>query len=220
MKANDLDQQIRLILARLELISTAPTQAFNPGGGRTDAGDSGLAGPTKTPADHFRVRLAGVQTGLRRRLDAAEATGDHEQRAAEERKAHRIAHEQRERILIDAQREWRQLTGRNGEAPEVRITPMDTKEGVQAAAKEDAPGKPSDVIARQFGVTEFTARRWYVKWKLDPEDGSKLTDGPDDAALTERAQEMARRGMTQKQIGMRLDIHQGTVSRLLRKSAA
>lgn len=219
MNARELDQQLRLVLAQLELVSTAPTQAFDPGGGKDDTGDGTPAGAAKTPADHFRVRLAGVQTGLQRRLDAAEATGDEDQRADEERKAHEIAHDQREAILSDAQREWRTLTGHDGEAPRARTADLDTEEGIEEAVLDEAPGKAADDVAAKLGLTVFTVRRLYVKAGLDPHDGTLVDAHSPIAERRRRAKQMAERGMSERQIGKLLGVGKRTVRKDLGRAA-
>ncbi len=200
MTPAELDQQLRLILAQLELVSTAPTQAFNPGGGKTDDSDGAPAGAAKTPADHFRGRLAGVQTGLQRRLDAAEATGDEDQRNAEIAKAHARAHEQRETILTAAQREWKLLTGRDGEIPTQRVAAMDAPGGVDKAIEEEARGKPADDVAAKLGLTVFSVRRRYVEMGLDPVTGEALPTKGDD--WRDVARELAGRRLSERQIVM------------------
>lgn len=200
--------ELRTVLARLELCSTASTQAFNADGGHTTENPGGKRPPgvNSTAADWYRWRLRLLDHGRPLRVD-----GDH---GGKTRDTH-------DRLLADARRELEQITGRTDRAPQRITVVMDTREGVKTAAEQDAPGKPADQIARQFGVTEFTVRRWYVEWKLDPLDGASLTDrdAEDEADLIVRAREMARRGMTQKQIAMRLGKSQPTVSRYLRRAA-
>lgn len=219
MTPAELAQQLRLILAQLELVSTAPTQAFNPGGGKTDDSDGAPAGAAKTPADHFRHRLTGIDTGLQRRLDATEATGDHEQREAEIRKAHRWAHEQRETVLTAAQVEWKLLTGRDGEVPAHRVAAMDDERGVQQAIEEEAPGKPADDVAAKLGLSRFLVRRTYIRLGFDPHDGSRPQIVGPAADRQRRAREMAERGMTERQIMLALGVAKSTVRRDLGRAA-
>lgn len=217
MTTAELDRELRTILARLEMVSVAPTQAFNPGGGKTDDGDGAPAGTAHTPADHYRVRLAGVQTGLQRRLDAAEATGDTDQREAEERAAHDIAHEQRETILTDAQREWKHLTGRDGETPRARTADLDSQKGIEDAIRDEAPGKPADDVAAKLGLTVFSVRRRYVEMGLDPTTGEPLPVEGDD--LAGRVRDLKAKGLTSRQIAQLLNLHQTQVMRYLGRAA-
>jgi hypothetical protein len=202
----ELHREIRTTLARLSLISEASTQSFDSNGGRSceNPGGKRPPGSSKTADVWYRDRLTDLDAG-------------HGRRVPKERGSNVKVRDTYERLLGDARDELAQVTGRTEKAPERKGHKMDTKQGVQDAAFEDAPGKPADVIARQFGVTVFTARRWYVGWALDPRDGSVVGgEAEDEASLIVRAQEMARRGMTQKQIGKVLAKSQPTVSRYLR----
>lgn len=218
MSDAQLDQQLRTILARLELVSTAPTQRYDASGGDGDSiGPSGGA----SPVDRYRRRLIDIDQGLQRRIDATEATGDWHERDAEQAKAREWHHDARASVLTDATRELAQLTGRDGHAPERHHGKLDTQKGIEEAISEDAPGKPAEQVASKLGLSVFIVRRRYAELGLYPVDGSAIAAAePDDESLATRVKDMKRRGMTQTQIGKLVGRDQATVSRLLRKPAA
>ncbi len=217
MNATELDRELRTTIARLELVSCGPTCNYNPDGG----GGSGEGLPTgerHPPHEHYRHRLASIDRGLRRRLDAAEATGDAGQRSTEERDAHQWHHDARVDVLESARATLARLTGRTDEAPERKTAKLDTVAGVEEVVREEAPGKAADDLAAELKVSRFVVRRIYVTEGLDPHDGS-LRDGASDTERRARAWAMFGDGRTQKQIAFTLGVNQATVSRWLRKAA-
>lgn len=220
MTPDELHRALRTVIARLELLSSAPTQRLDRDGGGD--GDGGGIAAITTPADRYRGRLRDIDGGLRRRLDASEATGDTGERRAEQRKAWTWHHNARESVLTDATRELAQLTGRDGEAPERHGGELDTAKGIAKAIAEEAPGKPAEEVAAKLGLSKFIVRRRYAELGLYPVDGTPIVDKskPSEESLLVRARDMKARGLTQKQIATNLGCDQGTVSRLLRRVAA
>jgi hypothetical protein len=217
MSPEVLTRELRTILARLELVSTAPCCNYNPNGGGEPTGLP--SGDTFPPHEHYRGRLASIDRGLQRRLDASEATGDTEQRDSEERKAHAWHHDARLQVLDAATKTLASLTGRTGEAPERHVGKLDTERGIEEAVKEDAPGVAADDLAARLGVSKFLVRRIYITEGLDPHDGSRR-DGASDTERQAKARELSAKGVTQKQIAFSLGVNQATVSRWLSRRAA
>lgn len=195
---------LRTLLARLELCSTAPAAKLDTDGGHSSEHPGGKRPPgtTTTAADWYRYRLHLLDQGRPRRVDDGQGGK---------------VRDTYERLLSDARRELEQITGRTDRAPERRTAPMDTREGVQQAARQDAPGKPADQVARQFGVTEFTVRRWYVEWQLDPLTGEALSDAREDRSA--EVARLAAQGMGERSIALALGIARGTVRKALGKAA-
>lgn len=217
MTPAELDKELRTTLARLELVSSAATCNYNPEGGGESNGVP--VGDRFPPHEVYRRRLAAIDKGLRRRLDASEATGDTEQRDREQRKALRWRHEARCEVLKAAQATLAALTGRTGEAPERHVGKLDTERGIEDAVREDAPGVAADDLAARLGVSKFLVRRIYMTEGLDPHDGTPR-DGAADTDGQARARELSAKGVTQKQIAFSLGVNQATVSRWLSRRAA
>ena len=221
MSPEELDRQLRTVIARLELVSSAATCNYNPDGAGNDS--SGLpVGDRNPPHERYRRRLAGVDRGLQRRLDAAEAEGDHDQRATLERKAHAWRHETRTGILKAAEAELQAMTGRDGKAPNARKAMMDTDAGVTRTIADEAPGVPARVVAERLGLTVFSVRRRYVELGLDPDDGEPLTAHGEDWRRQARA--LQDRGLSERQIVMVMRsrgviVSQPTMHRALTRAA-
>jgi hypothetical protein len=218
--ARVVEDEMRTILARLDLCSSAPTQSFdsdgggksgeNPGGKRPP-GENGKAG------DYYRGRLDGLDVGLQRRLDSAEAIGDFgeaETRAAAGRKARRWHEEKCAEILRAAKSELAQITGRDGEAPQRHIADLDNAEGIADAVADEAPGKPAKRVAEILGLNIFMVGRMYAELGLDPFDGTPIIAAPE--SVIERVLRYEAQGLTQKQIGTNVGLSQPSVSRILR----
>lgn len=202
-----LRTEIRTVLARLELCSTCSASAYDTSGSgdSEDPGGKRPLGPAFSADTWYRARLTDLDAGHPRKVP----------RKPGENEKVRDTYEQ---LLRDARGELTSLTGHTDQAPHVKHHKMETPEGVKAAAHEDAPGKPADIIARQFGVTQFTARRWYVEWDLGPDDGKPLATTTQ--ARTETVVQLLARGLSTRDIAKRLDMHQTQVMRELRKTAA
>ena len=213
-----LTRELRTILARLELVSTAGTYRFDMPIGDDESGGVPPGDPSP-PHEVYRRRLANIDRGLQRRLDASEATGDHEQRVSEERKAHAWHHDARLQVLKAATDTLKALTGRTGEAPERHVGKLDSERGIEEAVREDAPNHPADEVAAKLGVSKFLVRRIYITEGLDPHDGTRR-DGASDTEGQARARELSAKGVTQKQIAFSLGVNQATVSRWLSRRAA
>jgi hypothetical protein len=205
---SDLHTQIRTTLARLELCSSAATQAFNPGGGRnTDEHPGGKRPPGGYGADSwYRARLTDLDNGHPRRVPRE--PGDNIK-----------VRDTYQRLLNDARAELASITGRNDKAPGRHVAKLDNDQGIQDAVLEDAPGKPAEQVAVKLGVSRFLVRRIYITAGLDPHDGTRR-DTATDTAQQARARLMAANGQTQKQIAFSLNVNQGTVSRWLNRCAA
>lgn len=218
MSATDaeLDRALRTILARLELVSSAPTQRYDASGGDNDGM---IALGATTPCDRYHRRLADIDRGLQRRLDASEATGDFHQRDAEESKAHDWHHSARESVLTDATRELAQLTGRDGSAPERRGGELDTEKGIAKAIEDDAPGKPAEDVAAKLGLSVFIVRRRYAELGLYPVDGTPMTTTETDTGQDAKVAEMKAKGLTSRQIAALLGMHQTQVIRAMKRVA-
>ncbi len=204
---------LETILARLDMVSGAPTPAYNSSGGASseDPGGKLPAGDSTSPAAPFRRRLATAEHGLALRLASA---GKDE--AAIER-AYAALRSARAAILAAASKELEALTGRDGVAPRHHTAELDSAEGIADAVADEAQGKPAKLVAERLGLTVFQVARVYRDLGLDPRDGSPLI-----AALEspiQRAARYAAEGKTQKQIAALLRISQPTVSRLLRSAA-
>jgi transposase-like protein len=204
MTHDELHTAIRTTLARLELVATASAMGYDKSGGRSCENPGGKRPPGDgfTADQWYRARLKDLDAGHGRRVD-----GEHGGKVRDTY----------ERLLGDARKELAALTGRTDTAPTKREAPMDTPDGVKAAAKDDAPGKPSSVIARQFGVTEQMALRWYVEWERDPQDGQPLTTEAQDRAG--RVGELRAQGYSERQIAMLTGKSKSTVRRKLGKAA-
>jgi hypothetical protein len=191
--------ELRTTLAQLELVSSAPTCNYNPDGPGSD--ESTTDTPTVNPPHlRYKHRLHGVDQGLRRRLDAAEATGDHHQRETEQAKAHDWAHQARRQIHKDAQAELAHITGRTDQPPAKHTAVLDTVDGIDQAVREDAPGKPADDVAAALGLSVFMVRRIYVDEGLDPHDGTVIDPNAPAVERQRRARELADRGLSERQI--------------------
>jgi hypothetical protein len=209
----DLWTQLRIVLAQLELCSSAPTTSYNPDG---TASESSADLPTVNPPHlRYRQRLTGVAQGLQRRLDAAEAEGNHNQRHAEQAKAHDWAHQARVQILKDARAELKHLTGRDGQPPARRTAELDTTTGIEHVIREEAAGKPADTLAAKLNISIFIVRRIYIAEGLDPHDGTPIGDGN---SPRERALQMRDR-FTIRQIALILKVPKSTVHDWLRHAA-
>lgn len=205
--------QLRITLAQLELCSSAPTTTYDPNG---VAGEPGTDIPTVNPPHlRYRKRLTGVTRGLQRRLDAAEAEGNHDQRTTEQAKARDWAHHARVQILHDARAELRHLTGRDGQPPARRTAELDTTTGIEHVIRQEAPGKPADTLAANLNISIFIVRRIYIADGLDPHDGTPIGDGN---SPRERAIQMRDR-FTIRQIALVLKVPKSTVHDWLRRAA-
>ena len=214
----ELDKALRTTLARLELCSTTPAVSYTAaeGGG----GEGGGIPRAETAADPFRRRLAGIEAGLQRRLNGAEAIGDEGERARAEREARDWSHDKRGDVLKAATRELANLTGRTDKPPERKGAQADTEAGLREIVEEEAFGKPADQLAAELGVSKFMVRNMYRDAGYFPMDGSRL-DGRTSADLASEARFMRdEKQMTQKQIGDHLGVRQSTVSRWLNKRDA
>ena len=205
----DLLREIRTVLARLELCSSAKTQTFNPGGGRsTDEHPGGKRPPGAafTADEWFRYRLYDLDHGRPRRVPRK--PGDNIK-----------TRDTLELLLRDARAELAALTGRTEKQPRKRAALLDNDKGVEQAVLEDAPNKPAEQIATRLGVSVFLVRRIYITAGLDPHDGTPR-DGVTDSEKQAKAREMADKGYTQRGIALVLEVNQATVSRWLGRHAA
>ncbi len=201
------------ILARLDMVSGAPTPAYNSSGGASceDPGGKVPAGDSASAAAPFRRRLAAAEDAHARRLASAGEDEDAIERAYAAIRSARAA------ILAAATRELEALTGRDGIAPHHHTAELDSAEGIADAVADEAQGKPAKLVAERLGLTVFQVARVYRDLGLDPRDGSPLI-----AALEspiQRAARYAAEGKTQKQIAALLRVSQPTVSRLLKAAA-
>ena len=216
-----VDRGLRVVLAQLELVSTAPTQRLDPGCGSGDDTSTGVW----APHERVRWRLAGVELGLRRRLDATEAIGDAWQRELRRQAAHLWRLEAREAILQAAQDDLEALTGRNGQPPAPRTAQLDEPGALQRMVVEEGEGWPVEDVARRFRLAEAFVRRLRMRAERDPDTGHPLDEGAaqeaqqDMAAREERCRQLWSEGKTQRQIAMLLGLHRTQVRRALGKAA-
>lgn len=217
-----VDRGLRVVLAHLELVSSAPSQRLD-----TSCGSGGEpdAATVWVPHERVRWRLAGVEVGHRRRLDAAEATGDFDQRRAEELAADSWRLVAREGILRDARDELAALTGSNGESPVAHRAELDEPGALQQLIVEEGEGWPPEDVGRRFRLAPAFVRRLRVRAERDPDTGRPIDEGAateaqkDMAARDERCRQLASEGKTQRQIAMLLRLHRTQVRRALGKAA-
>ncbi len=196
--------EIRTTIARLELCSTASVQAYNPSGGPSSEHPGGRRPPgvSFTAADWYRHRLACLDAGQPRRI---------------KNECDVKVRDTYEQLLGDTRDELAAITGRTEKAPERRVGKLDTEQGIDAAVKEDAHGKPAEQVAASLGLSVFIVRRIYVAEGLDPHDGHELSTERQDREL--EVARLAEQGMGERQIGLALRLARGTVRKAMGKAA-
>lgn len=223
MNDQQVRRDLRAVIARLTLVSTAPIAGYNPSGGGDSEHPGGKRPPGSpdTPAARFTGRVHGADTGLRRRLDAAEAQGDYDQREREITLAHTWHLDALKRILQDARDELEHLTGRNDTAPQRRDAELDKPGELDALVLARGEGHPAGDVAVRFGLSEHHVRRIRRRDDRDTDTGQPLDRERVRAGeeRRRRAREMAEGGMSQRQIAFTLGCDPRQVRRDLGKAA-
>ncbi len=211
---------LRTVLARLELVSSAPITAYNPGG-HAAPGSGEPPGDNKTAADHYRHRLQDIKHTEQRKHE--QALDAHALALARS-----WAHDQRRRVLRDARDELEQLTGRTDAPPKPRAAVLDDPGKLAELVLTDGEGHPPDVVAVRFRLSEHMVRRIRSRAMngdepapRDPETGHLVVPEvvPAGDERRRRARAMAEQGMTERQIAFRLGCDRNRVRRDLGRAA-
>ncbi len=216
---------LRTVLARLELVSSAPITAYNPGG-HAAPGSGEPPGDNRTAADHYRHRLTGIEHTEQRKVE--QALDAHALALARS-----WAHDQRRRVLKAARAELEQLTGRTDAPPKPRAAVLDDPGKLAELVLADGEGHPPDVVAVRFRLSEHMVRR--IRSRALDDDGDPAPRDPETGHLgvpevvpevvpagderRRRAQAMAEQGMTERQIAFRLGCDRNRVRRDLGRAA-
>jgi hypothetical protein len=191
-----LDQQMRSVLAQLELISSGTTQAHNSGGGggNDNAGVAGCNG-----AEHL---FWGRQYGPPFAPEWAGSAQDDLARSA---------------VIRGAEADLQQLRGHGISA---NARPSEAPEAFRERVLEETEGRaPEEVAASTLRVSARTLRKWRREDGRNPETGMTITEKLPPAQRRERVLELASQGLNQEQIARRLGEHHMTIQRDLHKAA-
>lgn len=186
----ELDQQIRDVLAKLELISHGAVQAWNPSGGQSGEPDDKIIAQVlsiEPPPHVFFGRLYAQQ-----HTDTGRAA-----------------------VIRTATKEWETLTGRGEEKRE-----RTEGKSLVDLIIEDGEGWDPQWVARRFCVAEAFVRRTRVRADRDPDLGKATqparpgpSSGPDEACRLREA------GMSTREIARQLAVSQTQVMRWVRQAA-
>ncbi len=213
------------ILARLDMVSGAPTLNIDASGGASSENPGGKCpgGESSSPADPFRARLAQLDVDYERKVQ--QAVDDHALDLAD---GWWLA--QHARIQRAAEAELQALTGRTHEPPSRHEAVLDDPGKLAEMVLTEGEGHPADAVAVRFKLSPHMVRRIRRRavdnngeeQPRDPETGKPLV--PEVANTIEernrRARAMADSGMSERQIRLALGLNSTTqVRRALGRAA-
>jgi hypothetical protein len=195
----DLAQQMRSILAQMELLPHGTITNYSPTGGGGGADTKPPTGESRPPHEHWRERWE------RAVFDDMEE---------EQREATTITRHRR-RVIDNAQKELDSLRKR----PEIKVQ-GETEEELEKRIIRDGEGEPVDRVALAMRCTPTFVRKARLKAGRSVVTGNAPKDAPlDTEDQVEKVRRLKEEGYTERGIRMILKIGGSKLQRLLREAA-